>query len=56
MNFVDLTGFAWLLGIVGLAIAGGIYGYVKRQDPGTDTMVDLGEQIHDHILVRLRHR
>ncbi|NNF14016.1 MAG: sodium-translocating pyrophosphatase [Gemmatimonadetes bacterium] len=54
MNFVDLTGFAWLLGLIGLGIAGGIYGYVKRQDPGNETMVDLGEQIHDGAMAFLR--
>jgi K(+)-stimulated pyrophosphate-energized sodium pump len=54
MNFVDLTGFAWLLGTIGLAIAGAIYGYVKKQDPGNQTMVDLGEQIHDGAMAFLR--
>ncbi|MDH3272383.1 MAG: sodium-translocating pyrophosphatase, partial [Gemmatimonadota bacterium] len=54
MNFVDLTGYAWLLGLVGLAVAGGIYGYVKRQDPGNETMVDIGEQIHDGAMAFLR--
>ncbi len=54
MNFVDLTGFAWLLGTIGLAIAGVIYGYVKKQDPGNETMVDLGEQIHDGAMAFLR--
>ena len=54
MNFVDLTGFAWLLGLIVLGVAGGIYGYVKRQDPGNETMVDLGEQIHDGAMAFLR--
>ncbi|KPJ77735.1 MAG: potassium transporter [Gemmatimonas sp. SG8_23] len=54
MNFVDLTGFAWLLGVTGLAIAGGIYGYVTRQDAGNEIMVDLGEQIHDGAMAFLR--
>jgi len=54
MNFVDLTGFAWLLGLMGLGVAGGIYGYVKKQDPGNDTMVDIGEQIHDGAMAFLR--
>ena len=54
MNFVDLTGFAWTLAVAGLAIAGGIYGYVTRQDPGNETMVDLGEQIHDGAMAFLR--
>ena len=47
MNFVDFTGFAWALGIVGLVIAGGIYRYVTSQDQGNEVMIDLGEQIHD---------
>ena len=46
-DFVLLTEWAWLLGLIGLAIAGGIYGYVKRQPSGNETMVDIGEQIHD---------
>ena len=54
MNFVDLTGFAWLLGVTGLAIAGGIYGYVTRQDAGNEIMIDLGEQIHDGAMAFLR--
>ncbi|MDX1646338.1 MAG: sodium-translocating pyrophosphatase [Longimicrobiales bacterium] len=54
MNFVDLTGFAWLLGLLGMAVAGGIYGYVKKQDQGNETMVDLGEQIHDGAMAFLR--
>ncbi len=54
MNFVDLTGFAWLLGLSGLGVAGGIYGYVKKQDPGNETMIDLGEQIHDGAMAFLR--
>ena len=54
MNFVDFTGFAWALGIFGLAIAGGIYGYVTRQDQGNEVMVDLGEQIHDGAMAFLR--
>jgi len=54
MNFVDLTGFAWLLALVGLGAAAGIYGYVKKQDPGNATMIDLGEQIHDGAMTFLR--
>ena len=54
MNFVDLTSFAWVLGVVGLAIAGAIYAYVKRQDPGNETMVEIGEQIHDGAMAFLR--
>ena len=36
------------------AIAGAIYAYVKRQDPGNETMIDLGEQIHDGAMAFLR--
>ena len=54
MNFVDFTNFAGALGVVGLAIAAGIYGYVIRQDQGTAVMIDLGEQIHDGAMAFLR--
>jgi K(+)-stimulated pyrophosphate-energized sodium pump len=54
MNFVDFTGFAWALGVFGLAIAGGIYGYVIRQDQGSEVMIDLGQQIHDGAMAFLR--
>ena len=54
MNFVDLTGYAWMLGVVGLGVAGGIYGYVKKQDPGNETMVEIAEQIHDGAMTFLR--
>ncbi len=54
MNFVDFTGFAWLLGLAGLGIAGGIYGYVKKQPAGNETMIDLGEQIHDGAMAFLK--
>jgi K(+)-stimulated pyrophosphate-energized sodium pump len=54
MNFVDLTGFAWLLALAGLGVAGGVYGYVKKQPAGNETMIDLGEQIHDGAMAFLR--
>jgi K(+)-stimulated pyrophosphate-energized sodium pump len=54
MNLVDFTGFACLLGVAGLSIAWGIYCYVKKQDPGNETMVDIGEQIHDGAMTFLR--
>ncbi|HCR04443.1 MAG TPA: sodium-translocating pyrophosphatase, partial [Gemmatimonadetes bacterium] len=54
MNFVEFTGFAWLLSLVGLGAAAGIYGYVKKQPPGNETMVDIGEQIHDGAMAFLR--
>ena len=54
MNFVDFSGFAWLLGLAGLGVAGGVYGYVKKQPAGTEAMIDLGEQIHDGAMAFLR--
>ena len=54
MNFVDFTGFAWLLSLVGLGAAAGIYGYLKKQPPGNETMIDIGEQIHDGAMAFLR--
>jgi K(+)-stimulated pyrophosphate-energized sodium pump len=53
-DFVALTGFAWILGLVGLGTAAGIYGYVKKQDPGNETMIDIGEQIHDGAMAFLK--
>ncbi len=54
MDFVAFTDFAWVFGLVGLAIAAGIYGYVKKQPSGNELMVDLGEQIHDGAMTFLR--
>ena len=54
MDFVVLTDWAWLLGLVGLAVAGGIYGYVKKQPAGSEAMIELGEQIHDGAMAFLR--
>ena len=54
IDFVAFTDWAWLLGLLGLAVAGGIYGYVKKQPSGTDLMIDLGEQIHDGAMAFLR--
>ncbi|HBV07059.1 MAG TPA: sodium-translocating pyrophosphatase, partial [Gemmatimonadetes bacterium] len=54
MNFVDFTGYAWALGVAGLAIAAGIYAYVTRQDQGSEVMIDLGQQIHDGAMAFLR--
>ena len=53
-DFVALTNWAWALGLVGLAVAAGIYTYVKGQDPGSDLMVELAEQIHDGAMAFLR--
>ncbi|MCG6954533.1 MAG: sodium-translocating pyrophosphatase [Gemmatimonadetes bacterium] len=53
-DLVVLTDWAWLLGLLGLATAALIYVYVKKQDPGTEIMVELGEQIHDGAMAFLR--
>ncbi len=53
-DFVAMTDWAWLLGVLSLGIAAGIYSYVKKQDPGTDVMIDLGDQIHDGAMAFLR--
>ncbi len=53
-DLVVLTDWAWALGLVGIFTAAGIYGYVKRQPPGTALMIDLGEQIHDGAMAFLR--
>jgi len=53
-DLVVFAEWAWLLGVFGLIIAGGIYGYVKKQPTGNEMMVDLGEQIHDGAMAFLR--
>ena len=53
-DLVGFTNWAWLLGVLGLAVAGGIYGYVRRQPAGTPVMIDLAEQIHDGAMAFLR--
>ena len=44
-DFVAVTEWAWLLGLIGLVIAFFIYRYLKKQPAGSETMIDLGEQI-----------
>ncbi len=53
-DLLSMTSLAGLLGLVGLAIAGLIYAYVKRQDVGTPLMADLADQIHDGAMAFLR--
>ncbi len=53
-DFVALTDWAWLLGVFGLGIAAYTYSYVTRQDPGSEVMIDLGDQIHDGAMAFLR--
>jgi len=53
-DLVVFTNWAWILGLIGLGAAFGIYGYVKKQPEGTDVMIDLGQQIHDGAMAFLR--
>ena len=54
IDFIAIADWAWVLGLLGLALAGLTYGYVKRQPPGTEVMIDIGEQIHDGAMAFLR--
>jgi K(+)-stimulated pyrophosphate-energized sodium pump len=54
MDLVTLTNQAWILGLVGLAVAGGIYLYVKGQPAGKPEMQELAEQIHDGAMAFLK--
>ncbi len=54
MDFVALTSGAWVLGVIGLVIALGIYLYVKKQPSGSELMVDLADQIHRGAMTFLR--
>ena len=54
IQFVTVSSWAWLLGLVGLVFAGLIYGYVKRQPAGTEAMEELAGQIHDGAMAFLR--
>ena len=53
-DLVALTNWAWIFGAAGLGVALFIYGYVKKQPPGNELMIDLGEQIHDGAMAFLR--
>ena len=53
-EIIGFTDWSWILGLVGLAIAFVIYGYVKRQPAGTPAMIDLAEQIHDGAMAFLK--
>jgi K(+)-stimulated pyrophosphate-energized sodium pump len=53
-SIAHLANYAWVLGIVGLGIAGLIFLSISRQDPGNDTMKDIAEQIHLGAMAFLR--
>lgn len=54
MDFVALTGSAWILGVFGLLVALGIFAYVNKQAPGTPAMVALADQIHSGAMAFLK--
>ncbi len=53
-DFVSLAQWSWIIGLIGLFMAGMIYAYVKRQPAGTETMKDLAEQIHGGAMAFLK--
>jgi len=54
MDFVTVSSSAWILGLLGLAVALGIFGYVTRQSPGNALMVELADQIHEGAMTFLK--
>ena len=53
-NLLDLTGWSWAVGTLGLAAALVVYRYVVRQPSGTGAMGDIADQIHDGAMAFLR--
>ncbi len=53
-DLIALTDWTWLLGILGLLAAGGIYLYVKSQPQGSELMIDIADQIHRGAMAFLR--
>ena len=53
-DFVTISSWAWAVGLVGLALAGFTYRYVKGQPSGSEAMGALAEQIHDGAMAFLR--
>ena len=49
-----MSGGAWILGAVGLGVALAIFGYVQKQPPGSEALVELADQIHDGAMAFLR--
>ncbi len=54
MDFVSLSGFAWILGAVGLGVALSMFTYVRRQPSGSAELTELSDQIHDGAMAFLR--
>lgn len=53
-DLISLTDWSWVLGLLGLLVAFGIYGYVKKQPKGNETMADISEQIHTGAMAFLK--
>jgi len=53
-DFVAMTEWAWMFGVLGLVASAGAYGYVIKQPQGNETMIELGERIHDGAMAFLR--
>jgi K(+)-stimulated pyrophosphate-energized sodium pump len=54
IDWVALTDWSWLLGLLGLGAAASIYAYVKRQPTGAPEMLELSDLIHDGAMAFLR--
>ena len=52
----QLTNFAPIFGITGLATAFLIYGYIKKQPDGNERMREIAGMIHDGAMVYLRRQ
>ena len=53
-DLVPLANWAWTFGLIGLAAAGAVFAYVRRQDAGSAAMIDLADRIHDGAMAFLR--
>jgi K(+)-stimulated pyrophosphate-energized sodium pump len=54
MDFVSTAQFAALFGLLGLASAALIYGYIGRQSTGNELMAELAARIHEGAMAFLR--
>ncbi len=54
MDFVSLSAFAWVFGVVGLGVSLAMFFYVRRQPSGSEQLVHLSDQIHDGAMAFLR--
>src|SRR3989304_4719461 len=52
----QLTNFAPIFGMAGLATAFLIYGYIKKQPDGNERMKEIAGMIHDGAMVYLRRQ